>query len=113
MINKNEDGREIYNVVYTDNNGTKVTSEKQYTKFPYDVETVTFLEEGHEMLTISNPFSGAEYELTPVEESVYSMIMGSQLMPGYEQNDKLIKIVRDGLTWFRDNNAKAYMALLD
>ncbi len=113
MINKNEEGKEINNIVYTDSNGKEITSEKQYTKFPYDVKNVTFLEEGHEMLTIANPFTREEYRLTPVEESVYSMIMGSQLMPGYEQNDKLIKIVRDGLNWFRDNNARAYMALLD
>ena len=41
------------------------------------------------------------------------MIMGAQMIPGYEQNNELIKIVRKGLNWFRDNNAKAYMVLLD
>jgi hypothetical protein len=65
------------------------------------------------MLTIENPFSKETYRLTPVEESVYSMIMGAQFMPGYMTNSKLQSIVRKGLDWFRDNNAKAYMTLLD
>ena len=51
--------------------------------------------------------------LTPVEESVYSMIMGAQMMPKYMTSPGLQKIVRKGLDWFRDNNAKAYMTLLD
>jgi hypothetical protein len=41
------------------------------------------------------------------------MIMGAQLMPGYMSSPKLQNIVRKGLDWFRDNNAKAYMVLLD
>lgn len=100
-------------ITYIDNNGNEVTTKEKYTKFPYDLSEVTFLQEGHEMLTIENPFSRETYRLTPVEESVYAMIMGAQFMPGYETNDKLIQIVRDGLDWFRDNNAKAYMTLLD
>lgn len=113
MINKNEDGREIDNIVYIDNNGTEITSKKQYTKFPFDVRELMFLEEDDEMLNVKNPFSGEQYLLSPVEESVYSVIMGAQMMPGYERNNRLIQMVRDGLNWFRDNNAKAYMALLD
>lgn len=113
MINKNEDGREIDNIVYIDTNGTEITSKKQYTKFPFDVRELMFLEEDDEMLNVKNPFSGEKYLLSPVEESVYSVIMGAQMMPGYERNNRLIQMVRDGLNWFRDNNAKAYMALLD
>lgn len=101
------------NITYIDGTGKEVTSKEKYTKFPYNMEKVTFLEEGHEMLTIENPFSKETYRLTPVEESVYSMIMGAQFMPGYMTNSKLQNIVRQGLDWFRDNNAKAYMALLD
>ena len=41
------------------------------------------------------------------------MIMGSQMMPMYMTSPGLQKIVRQGLDWFRDNNAKAYMTLLD
>ena len=100
-------------ITYIDGTGKEVTSKEKYTKFPYDMEQVTFLEEGHEMLTIENPFSKETYRLTPVEESVYSMIMGSQMMPMYMTSPGLQKIVRQGLDWFRDNNAKAYMTLLD
>jgi hypothetical protein len=77
------------------------------------MENVSFLEEGHELLTVQNPFSGSSYTLTPVEEGVYSMIMGSQMIAGYEQSNTRIQIVRRGLDWFRDNNAEAYMILLD
>lgn len=101
------------NITYIDGTGKEVTSKEKYTKFPYEIEEATFLEEGHEMLTVQNPFSGETYRLTPVEESVYSMIMGAQMMPMYMTSPGLQKIVRKGLDWFRDNNAKAYMTLLD
>jgi len=101
------------NITYEDNAGNKVTTDRKYTKFPYDLNQVAFLEKGHDMLNVRNPFSGEVYMLSPVEESVYSMIMGAQLMPGYMTNPELQHIVRKGLDWFRDNNAKAYMALLD
>ena len=101
------------NITYIDGTGKEVTTKEKYTKFPYEMEEATFLEEGHELLTVQNPFSGESYTLTPVEESVYSMIMGAQFMPGYMTNPKLQSIARQGLDWFRDNNAKAYMTLLD
>ena len=101
------------NITYEDNAGNKVTTDRKYTEFPYDLNQVAFLEKGHDMLNVRNPFSGEVYMLSPVEESVYSMIMGAQMMPGYMTSPKLQNIVRQGLDWFRDNNAKAYMALLD
>ena len=101
------------NITYEDNTGNKVTTDRKYTEFPYDLKQVAFLEKGHDMLNVRNPFSGEVYMLSPVEESVYSMIMGAQMMPGYMTSPKLQNIVRKGLDWFRDNNAKAYMALLD
>jgi hypothetical protein len=101
------------NITYEDNTGNKVTTDRKYTEFPYDLNQVAFLEKGHDMLNVRNPFSGEVYMLSPVEESVYSMIMGAQMMPGYMTSPKLQNIVRKGLDWFRDNNAKAYMALLD
>ena len=102
------------NITYTVySTGKKVTSKKKYTKFPYNMENVSFLEEGHELLTVQNPFSGSSYTLTPIEEGVYSMIMGSQMIAGYEQSNTRIQIVRRGLDWFRDNNGSAYMVLLD
>lgn len=57
--------------------------------------------------TVTNPFSGESYELTPAELSIYDFIMGCQ-MTGRMQND-MIK----ALSWFRKANPKAYMVLLD
>ena len=100
-------------ITYINTNGDEVTTEKKYTKYPYDISDTLLLEEDHEMLTVTNPFSGQSYRLTPVEESVYSTIMGAQMIPGYQTNKELIQMVRNGLDWFRDNNAEAYMTLLD
>jgi len=66
--------------------------------------------------TVTNPFSGYNYELNATELSMYDFIIGSQLV--FEMQPKTItpKMVKDfqkGLDWFRSNNPKAYMALLD
>jgi len=94
----------------------KRTSEKEYTKYPYDISDCMIVCEKVDnkcLLEVKNPFSGAVYKLDPIEESIYSIIMGSQMIPGYNTNEKLIRGVREGLNWFRTNNAKAYMVLLD
>ena len=57
--------------------------------------------------TVTNPFSGESYELSPAELSIYDFIMGCQ-MTGRMQKD-MIK----ALSWFRKANPKAYMVLLD
>lgn len=57
--------------------------------------------------TVTNPFSGESYDLTPAELSMYDFIMGCS-MTGRMQNE-MIK----GLTWFRKANPEAYMVLLD
>ena len=57
--------------------------------------------------TVSNPFSGESYDLTPAELSMYDFIMGCS-MSGRMQNEMM-----KGLTWFRKANPKAYMVLLD
>lgn len=57
--------------------------------------------------TVTNPFSGESYELSPAELSIYDFIMGCQYT-GRMQND-MIK----ALTWFRKANPQAYMVLLD
>jgi hypothetical protein len=57
--------------------------------------------------TVSNPFSGESYDLTPAELSMYDFIMGCS-MTGRMQNEMM-----KGLTWFRKANPKAYMVLLD
>ena len=57
--------------------------------------------------TVTNPFSGETYDLTPAELSMYDFIMGCNLT-GTRQNE-----MRKALTWFRRANAEAYMVLLD
>ena len=57
--------------------------------------------------TVTNPFSGESYELTPAELSMYDFIMGCS-MTGRMQN-----YMAKGLSWFRRANAEAYMVLLD
>ena len=65
--------------------------------------------------TVQNRFSGEEYELNAVELSMYDFVIGSTIvleMPGgYKHTD--VNLLRKGLDWFRKNNAKAYMVLLD
>ena len=63
---------------------------------------------------VTNPFSGEKYELTRHELSMYDFIMGAQMTfeSGLNSN-KILKDFQKGLDWFRMNNAKAYMVLLD
>ena len=72
--------------------------------------------------TVRNPFSGETYELNALELSIYDFVIGANitLEKAYHRQEKpskkLEKIVKDlyrGLDWFRSNNAKAYMVLLD
>ena len=64
---------------------------------------------------VKNRFSGEEYELNNVELSIYDFIMGASIM--CEMNifntAQHVKDLRKGLDWFRKNNPKAYMVLLD
>ena len=63
---------------------------------------------------VTNPFSGEKYELSRHELSMYDFIMGAQM--AFESglnNSKMVKDFQRGLDWFRKNNAKAYMVLLD
>ena len=66
---------------------------------------------------VRNRFSGEEYELNAMELSMYDLTMGSSIlseMTGpWEGDPKVIKDLRRGLNWFRKNNPKAYMVLLD
>ena len=66
--------------------------------------------------TVTNKFSGECYELTGTELSMYDFIMGTQWQ--MEITPKMVtpEQVSDfhkALSWFRRNNAAAYMALLD
>ena len=52
--------------------------------------------------------------LTQQELDTYNGIMIAQVQADEKDgDDPLWQVVRDGLDWFRKNNAKAYMVLLD
>ncbi len=66
--------------------------------------------------TVTNPYSGEEIELTAVELSMYDFCMGATFvyeMGGLSVDGKILKDLQKGLDWFRKNNPKAYMVLLD
>lgn len=66
--------------------------------------------------TVTNPFSGESYELNGTELSIYDFIMGSQYVMEVAPKTvtaQQIKNFHKALDWFRSNNAKAYMVLLD
>tara|TARA_R110002051_G_scaffold109497_1_gene182152 strand:- start:796 stop:1044 length:249 start_codon:yes stop_codon:yes gene_type:complete len=60
---------------------------------------------------VENIFSGETYELNAVELSIYDFIMGAQMI--MLPSDKTITDLHKALSWFKTNNAKAYMVLLD
>ncbi len=60
---------------------------------------------------VKNPFSGESYDLNGPELSMYDFIMGVQMVNN--PSDKMINDMHKALSWFRTNNAKAYMVLLD
>ena len=61
---------------------------------------------------VKNRFSGDSCQLNNVELSMYDFIMGATMcmQMGMPCN---INELRQGLSWFRKNNAEAYMILLD
>ena len=66
---------------------------------------------------VRNRFSGEEYELNAMELSMYDLTMGasilSEMTEPWEGDPEVIKDLRRGLDWFRKNNPRAYMVLLD
>ena len=71
---------------------------------------------------VTNPYSREEYKLNNIELSVYDFVIGANrtIEMLYEKNiepsDKTRKLVEDlykGIDWFKENNAEAYMVLLD
>ena len=66
---------------------------------------------------VRNRFSGEEYELNAMELSMYDLTMGASILSEqtgpWEGDPEVIKDLRRGLDWFRTNNARAYMVLLD
>ena len=69
-------------------------------------------EEGAE---VTNRFGGDSCYLNNVELSMYDFVIGSSMLMemsgGYKHTD--VNELRKGLDWFRKNNPRAYMVLLD
>jgi|TARA_R110002020_G_scaffold258332_2_gene472107 hypothetical protein len=64
--------------------------------------------------TVRNRYSGEEIELNAMELSMYDFIMGATMMIEMGMSKpEIVKDLRKGLDWFRKNNNKAYMTLLD
>ena len=71
--------------------------------------------------TVRNPFSGDSCELTGPELSMYDFIKGAEYTIAVQfDNDilhpdvaRISDDMRKGLDWFRQENPKAYMTLLD
>ena len=59
-----------------------------------------------EPVSVKNPFTGETAVLTPEEVAVYDYLKGCELIGDF-------KGLRKALDWFIDNNAEAYMTLLD
>ena len=55
---------------------------------------------------ITNPFSGEGIMLSPEEVAVLDTLRGCEIFGDYAG-------VRKGINWFIENNAEAYMVLLD
>ena len=64
---------------------------------------------------VTNRFGGDSCYLNNVELSIYDFIIGASDMVemGIFNTPKHIQDLRKGLDWFRKNNGKAYMVLLD
>ena len=64
---------------------------------------------------VQNRFGGDSIELNNVELSMYDFVIGASIVMemsgGYKHTD--VNELRKGLDWFRKNNPKAYMVLLD
>jgi len=66
--------------------------------------------------TVTNPFSGEEYELNAKELSIYDFIMGSQYIMELAPKtitQKNIDEFHEALKWFKETNSEAYQVLLD
>ena len=65
--------------------------------------------------TVRNPFSREEYELNNVELSMYDFVMGATVTAemGIFNTPHHIQELTKGLDWIKENNAEAYMVLLD
>lgn len=63
--------------------------------------------------TVTNPFTGYTMQLSPEELSMYDFIKGAEMILEKNVNPLLANTFYDAMHWFRVNNEKAYMVLLD
>ena len=65
--------------------------------------------------TVRNRFSGEKYKLNNIELSMYDFVMGATVTAelGIFNTPHHIQELKKGLDWFKENNAEAYMVLLD
>ena len=76
---------------------------QKQTKIPKSCKDMLIYNNG---ASCSNPYTGEKAELNNIELSLYDLIKGAEALGQW-------KIVQDGIDWFRRNNVKAYMVLLD
>jgi hypothetical protein len=68
---------------------------------------------------VKNPYSGMQFELNALELSIYDYVLGLNTIiqeMGGVMDPRTVKFqgeMAKGISWFRNNNAKAYMILLD
>tara|TARA_R110000824_G_scaffold120034_1_gene274612 strand:+ start:360 stop:620 length:261 start_codon:yes stop_codon:yes gene_type:complete len=64
---------------------------------------------------VTNRFGGDSCYLNNVELSIYDFVIGASDMVemGIFNTPQHVQDLRKGLDWFRKNNIKAYMTLLD
>ena len=65
---------------------------------------------------VENRFTGQSIELNNIELSMYDFVMGATMtseLGMLTTNNEIVRDLRKGLSWFRQNNAEAYMVLLD
>ena len=73
----------------------------------------TIYDEGE---VVENRFTGQSIELNNIELSMYDFVMGATMASELGMsttNNEIVRDLRKGLSWFRQNNAEAYMVLLD
>jgi len=63
---------------------------------------------------VTNRFGGDSCQLNAEELSMYDFVIGaSNMLEMGMHHDTLVTDLRKGLNWFRKNNPRAYMVLLD
>ena len=93
---------------------TKTNTDKNF--IPISEEQLKEIERTEER---KNRFSGESILLTKEEARIHDCIFLAEIMATLEDKtkgegeSKHWQIMRDYLNWFRKNNAKAYMVLLD